>query len=163
MLCLKLFFFLFYIIKWSKMGSYLHNINIWGNFCQTMDILPPGNHILDYGRTHYLFRGGYTIHGRVIGILTIFRSVIEGQVPWHQNVFHYLYLLTLFLIILKKWTLIFLVFVHNCVISHVLVYRPFILIFRLWRHTRNSDTFLYMTIYLKNATCHHYEIFYKKN
>ena len=51
-------------------------------------------------------------------------EAVKGQVSWHQNVFHYLYLLTLFLIILKKWTLIFLVFVHNCVISHVLVYRP---------------------------------------
>ena len=55
--------------------------------------------------------------------------------------------------------MIFLVFVHNCVISHVLVY---ILILMLWRHKRNSGTFLCMTIYLKNATCHHYKFFYKK-
>ena len=66
----------------------------------------------------------------------------------------------IFSIILKKWTLIFLVFAHNCVISHVLVYRPLLM---WWRHKRNSGTFLYMTIYLKNATCHHYKFFYKKS
>ncbi len=59
----------------------------------------------------------------------------------------------------KKVNIDFLVFVHNCVISHVLVY---ILILMLWRHKRNSGTFLCMTIYLKNATCHHYKFFYKK-
>ncbi len=56
--------------------------------------------------------------------------------------------------------MIFLVFAHNCVISHVLVYRPLLM---WWRHKRNSGTFLYMTIYLKNATCHHYKFFYKKS
>ena len=85
--------------------------------------------------------------------------LIKGAVTWNQNVFHYLYHLRVFSIILKKWTLIFLVFVHNCVISHVLVYT---LVLMVWRHTRNSGIFLYMTNYWKNATCQHCKFFIKK-
>jgi hypothetical protein len=38
---LNVFLWLPSIIKWSKLGSYLHNTNIWGNFLSTFGHLTP--------------------------------------------------------------------------------------------------------------------------
>jgi hypothetical protein len=44
-----LFFVVTYIIKWSKLGSYLHNASIWGQFSRAILVKiwvfdPQGDH-----------------------------------------------------------------------------------------------------------------------
>jgi hypothetical protein len=42
----NVFLWLLWIIKWFKMGSYLHNTNIWGHFWSKFGYLTPwGDHM----------------------------------------------------------------------------------------------------------------------
>ena len=48
-LVLNVFLWWLCIIKWPKLGNYLHNTNIWGDFSQNFGIWPPGVPIYIYG------------------------------------------------------------------------------------------------------------------
>ena len=46
---LNVFLGLLCIFKWSKLGSYLHNTNIWGHFWSKFgNLTPRGDHIYEY-------------------------------------------------------------------------------------------------------------------
>ena len=100
---LKVFLWLLCMIKWSKWGRYLDNINIWGHFWSKCGHLTPGGlHVLGYSPLlWHLFRRNTIMlcPECIFGVTLYYQMVQIGKL------FGYYQYYGSFLILVKMWLL----------------------------------------------------------